>query len=170
MLLGWQMTDRASLTLVSMCKHGQSARGLAEIVFQLPNPCYPVCFVVATKLSSWGREVSWGSMVGGSLCGGSQWPVKRWLIMVQVGVRVGWRWRGGGVTSRVRRGGDPPWTPDSTAAGFTIDFTHLDLCGEKRRTSLRAGVWKAYHLAESRKARELETPKVFLGPGDVKCE
>ena len=47
---------------------------------------------------------------------------------------------GGVVTSRVRRGGDPPWTPDSTAAGFTIDFTHLDLCGDKRRTSLRAGV------------------------------
>ena len=26
------------------------------------------------------------------------------------------------------------------------------------------------HLAESRKSRDLETLKVFLGPGDVRCE
>ena len=35
---------------------------------------------------------------------------------------------------------------------------------------LWAGDCTDYHLGETRKARELETLKVFLGPGDVSCE
>ena len=134
LLVQWQMSDRASLTLSMLVQIQPISKGHVWDCFPTVQTLLPVCFVVATKTSSW------GSMVGRSLCGGCQWPVESWLIMLQLWVKVGWRCWGRGVTSGVRRGGEPYWTLDYTTSGFTIDFTHLDLCGEKQRNSLRAGV------------------------------